>query len=202
MKDRHKVILLILMILLVIILGFINFNLIANNNSQSQFNKTIKQASNIENISDIEYDKFYNKSVVTTQESIMAFNNKSKSIDEEIEILQSFKNKSTNDTYNEYVDIQIKRLTSEKETINYLIKELENYENYKNKTINDTQALRISDKNTIELERIDNNTFTIKTDCENYLNTHPMLKQLIVNQNLDDDFYLNNRRYSNITKID
>ena len=201
MNDRHKVILLIFMICLVIILSYINFNLIVNNNSQSEFNKTIKQASNIENISDIEYDKFYNKSVVTTQESISAFNNKTKYIDDEIEILQSFKNKSDNDTYNGYIDIQIKRLTSEKETYTYLIKDIENYENYKNRSINSTQALRISNLNKRELEKIDNNTFTIKNDCENYLNIHPVIKELIISQNLDDDFYLNNRRYSNIMKI-
>lgn len=201
MNDKTKIIILLIIFLLVVVLGFINIGLISSNHSQNEFNTTILQASSIENISDIEFAKYYNKSITTSDESITVFRNKTDYIDDEISILQSFKDKSDNDTLNDYVDLQIKRLTSEKETFDYLINDMENYNRYKNNSITLEHALSVSNQNTMELEKITNNTFNAKNECEYYLNTHPDIKELLIGLNVDDDFYKNRIQYSNITRI-
>ena len=201
MNDKTKIIILLIIFLLVVVLGFINIGLISSNHSQNEFNTTILQASSIENISDIEFAKYYNKSITTSDESITVFRNKTDYIDDEISMLQSFKDKSDNDTLNDYVDLQIKRLTSEKETFDYLINDMENYNRYKNNSITLEHALSVSNQNTMELEKITNNTFNAKNECEYYLNTHPDIKELLIGLNVDDDFYKNRIQYSNITRI-
>ena len=201
MNDKTKIILLLIIFLMVIVLGFINIGLISSNNSQSEFNRTVSQASSIENISDMEFAKYYNKSITTSDESINVFKNKTNYINEEIIILQSFDDKSDNDTLKDYINLEIKRLTSEKEAFDYLVRDMENYNRYKNKSITKDYALGVSNQNTMELERISNNTFGIKSECEYYLNTHPDIKEVLVNLNVDDDFYANNIQYSNITRI-
>ncbi|AWX32146.1 hypothetical protein [Methanosphaera sp. BMS] len=201
MNDKTKIILLLIIFLMIIVLGFINIGLISSNNSQSEFNRTVSQASSIENISDMEFAKYYNKSITTSDESIDVFKNKTNYINEEILILQSFDDKSGNDTLKDYVNLEIKRLTSEKEAFDYLVRDMENYNRYKNKSITKDYALGVSNQNTMELERISNNTFGIKSECEYYLNMHPDIKEVLVNLNVDDDFYANNIQYSNITRI-
>ena len=201
MNDKTKIILLLIIFLMIIVLGFINIGLISSNNSQSEFNRTVSQASSIENISDMEFAKYYNKSITTSDESIVVFKNKTNYINEEIIILQSFDDKSDNDTLKDYINLEIKRLTSEKEAFDYLVRDMENYNRYKNKSITKDYALGVSNQNTMELERISNNTFGIKSECEYYLNTHPDIKEVLVNLNVDDDFYANNIQYSNITRI-
>ncbi len=201
MNDKTKITFLLIIFFLIIVLGFINIGLISSNNSQSEFNRTVSQASSIENISDMEFAKYYNKSITTSDESISVFKNKTKYIDEEILILQSFDDKSGNDTLKDYVNLEIKRLTSEKEAFDYLIRDMENYNRYKNKSITEEHALGVSNQNTMELERISNNTFSIKNECEYYLNTHPDIREVLINLNVDDDFYANNIQYSNITRI-
>ena len=201
MNDKTKIILLLIIFLMIIVLGFINIGLISSNNSQSEFNRTVSQASSIENISDMEFAKYYNKSITTSDESINVFKNKTNYINEEIIILQSFDGKSDNDTLKDYVNLEIKRLTSEKEAFDYLVRDMENYNRYKNKSITEEYALGVSNQNTMELERISNNTFGIKNECEYYLNMHPDIKEVLVNLNVDDDFYANNIQYSNITRI-
>ena len=201
MNDKTKIILLLIIFLMVIVLGFINIGLISSNNSQSEFNRTVSQASSIENISDMEFAKYYNKSITTSDESINVFKNKTNYINEEIIILQSFDDKSDNDTLKDYINLEIKRLTSEKEAFDYLVRDMENYNRYKNKSITKDYALGVSNQNTMELERISNNTFGIKSECEYYLNMHPDIKEVLVNLNVDDDFYANNIQYSNITRI-
>lgn len=149
----------------------------------------------------MEFAKYYNKSITTSDESIVVFKNKTNYINEEIIILQSFDDKSDNDTLKDYINLEIKRLTSEKEAFDYLIRDMENYNRYKNKSITKDYALGVSNQNTMELERISNNTFGIKSECEYYLNKHPDIKEVLVNLNVDDDFYANNIQYSNITRI-
>ncbi|RAP54442.1 MAG: hypothetical protein BZ137_02085 [Methanosphaera sp. rholeuAM130] len=201
MNDKTKIIILLVLFALVIILGYVNIGLISNNNGQSEFNKTVKEASSIENISDIEYQKYYNSSITSSDDSIKAFKNKSKYIDDEIRVLQSFNDKSDNDTLDDYVNLEIKRLTSEKEAFDYLIKDMENYNQYKNNTITKEHALSVSNQNTRELEKINDNTFNIKSECEYYVNMHPDIKETLIELNVDDDFYMNNINYCNITKI-
>lgn len=201
MNDKTKIIILLVLFALVIILGYVNIGLISNNNGQSEFNKTVKEASIIENISDIEYQKYYNSSITSSDDSIKAFKNKSKYIDDEIRVLQSFNDKSDNDTLDDYVNLEIKRLTSEKEAFDYLIKDMENYNQYKNNTITKEHALSVSNQNTRELEKINDNTFNIKSECEYYVNMHPDIKETLIELNVDDDFYMNNINYCNITKI-
>ena len=201
MNDKTKIILLCLLFIVILVLGYVNIALISDNNSQSQFNKTIKEASNIENISDIEYAKYYNSTVVSSDESINVFKNKSQYIDDEIKVLQSFKDKSANETLNDYVDLEIKRLSSEREAFSFLIKDMENYNQYKNNTITHEHALSISKQNGDELEKINDNTFNIKSECEYYLNMHPDIKETLLDLDVDDDFYSNHINYSNITRI-
>ena len=81
------------------------------------------------------------------------------------------------------------------------IMDMENYNRYKNKSITEEYALGVSNQNTMELERISNNTFSIKNECEYYLNMHPDIREVLINLNVDDDFYANNIQYSNITRI-
>ncbi|MDO5825864.1 MAG: hypothetical protein Q4Q22_05750 [Methanosphaera sp.] len=201
MNDKTKIIILLVLFALVIILGYVNIGLISNNNCQSEFNKTVKEASSIENISDIEYQKYYNSSITSSDDSIKAFKNKSKYIDDEIRVLQSFNDKSDNDALDDYVNLEIKRLTSEKEAFDYLIKDMENYNQYKNNTITKEHALSVSNQNTRELEKINDNTFNIKSECEYYVNMHLDIKKTLIELNVDDDFYMNNINYCNITKI-
>lgn len=201
MNDKTKIIILLIIFLLIIVLGFVNIGLISSNNNLNEFNNTLRQASTIENISDIEFQKYYNKSVTSSEDSISVFKNKTGHIDEEITVLQSFKDNSNNDTLNDYIDLEIKRLTSEKEAFMYLIRDMENYNRYKNNSISYEQALIVSSENTLELEKITDNTFNIKSECEYYLNTHPDIKEVLINLNVDDDFYTINIQYSNITRI-
>lgn len=119
---------------------------------QQRFYDTIKNVSDLENKTDIENDKIHKQTSASTE------NVKKKEIDsinttsEEIVILQDLKNKVSNESYTEYIDIQLDRLNSENRTYTIMLENTEVYEQYRSGQMTNSRALSLIKDKTDEMD--------------------------------------------------
>lgn len=109
----------------------------------------------------------------------------------EILMLQDLKTKISNESYQEYIDIQINRLNSENRTYTALQQNSNTYEEYKNGQIGASRTLSlINDKNK-EIDSYANKTGEYKVESDSFLSTHTDMKEKFNELGIDEDFLIN-----------
>ncbi len=106
MDKKYKIISVIIIILL-IILGTYVFVSYKNEMDNHEFKDIVKNASDIENVTDKNYANFYNGGSVSIDEYLIFSKSDSDNVSKEIDMLREFKNKTSNHTQKEYLEIQL-----------------------------------------------------------------------------------------------
>lgn len=191
MKMNKKHIFVSIIIILLIIIGAYAFMSYKNEMDNQEFKEIIKNASDLENITDKHYSEVYSGRSISIDEYLIFMQSDLDNTSKEMDMLREFKNKTSNQTQKEYLEIQINRLGKEK-----LIREKEldignQYKRYLEGEItanNYNELLKINEenKNNISVERS-----RIKDESINYIDNHPDLKSVLENIDVDEDFYLN-----------
>jgi len=158
---------------------------------QQTFYDTIKNVSDLENKTDIESDKINKQTSASTEDvkkkEIESINTTS----QEILILQDLKNKVSNESYLEYIDIQLDRLNSENRTYTIMLENTEVYEQYQSGQMTNSRALSlIKDKND-EMDTYIDKVKEAKVQSDTFLSKHTNMKDKFNQMGIDEDFLLN-----------
>ena len=97
MNKKFKIISIIIVILLLII-GVYAFITYKNEMDNYEFKEVIKNASDIENITDKHYAEVYSGRSISIDEYLIFTKSDSDNISQEMDILREFKNKTSNQT--------------------------------------------------------------------------------------------------------
>lgn len=186
--NKKKVGIIIIVIVFALIISFFLYQDYANQIDRENFNKTIKTASDLENISDENYVAMYDKGSITLDDRILHQNSDIKNTTDEINILEQYKNQTRNDTYNEYLEIQINRLTIEKRWYETDNKELDLMKKYRNGEISQTTYNSKYKDIKSQKENLNQQSDTEKTNSINYLEKHPDLNKTLTELDIDEDF--------------
>ena len=167
-------------ILIVLIIGVLSFFLYSNyadEQDRINFNKTIKTASDLENVTDKNYVAIYDKGSMSVDEVIAFEKNDIENLTREIDLLNKFKNQTRNSTYKDYLEIEVNRLTYEKRVHEYLNGDMSSSAFFSRQKDIDSQRNRT--ENQIDVE---------KTNAINYLEKHPHLNKTLTDLEIDEDF--------------
>lgn len=190
MDTKYKIISIILVIILLslgVIIGINYKNEIDNN----EFKEILTNASDIENITDKHYTEMFSGRSVSINEFKTFAQSNVENTSNEISILREFRDKTSNQTQKEYLDIEINRLEQELRAYEKDIDSANQYERYLNGEITASKYTDLATQINDDVDRIDDETSIIKDDAITYLDNHPDLKQTINELNIDEDFYSN-----------
>lgn len=190
MDTKYKIISIILVIILLslgVIIGINYKNEIDNN----EFKEILTNASDIENITDKHYTEMFSGRSVSINEFKTFAQSNVENTSNEISILKEFRDKTSNQTQKEYLDIEINRLEQELRAYEKDIDSANQYERYLNGEITASKYTDLATQINDDVDRIDDETSIIKDDAITYLDNHPDLKQTINELNIDEDFYSN-----------
>lgn len=124
-----------IIIIVLIIIGVLSFFLYSNyadEQDRINFNKTIKTASDLENVTDKNYVAIYDKGSMSVDEVIAFEKNDIENLTREIDLLNKFKNQTRNSTYKDYLEIEVNRLTYEKRAHETCLESYNLYKEYLN----------------------------------------------------------------------
>ena len=190
MEKKKKIIITILIIIFAIALIYFGMEYM-HELEQQTFYDTIKNVSDLENKTDIESDKINKQTSASTEDvkkkEIESINTTS----QEILILQDLKNKVSNESYLEYIDIQLDRLNSENRTYTIMLENTEVYEQYQSGQMTNSRALSlIKDKND-EMDTYIDKVKEAKVQSDTFLSKHTNMKDKFNQMGIDEDFLLN-----------
>jgi len=190
MEKKKKIIITILIIIFAIALIYFGMEYM-HELEQQTFYDTIKNVSDLENKTDIESDKINKQTSASTEDvkkkEIESINTTS----QEILILQDLKNKVSNESYLEYIDIQLDRLNSENRTYTIMLENTEVYEQYQSGQMTNSRALSlIKDKND-EMDTYIDKVKEAKVQSDTFLSKHTDMKDKFNQMSIDEDFLLN-----------
>lgn len=189
MEKKYKIISIIILILLLGIMIFAGINY-KNNLENKEFKEILKNASNIENITDKNYKELYNDTILNLTEFKLVTQSLLDNCSKETDILTKFKDKTSNETQKEYLEIEIKRLQTEQRAHEKLVENGKEYERYLNGEITASRYIERSNTLNNDSERADNELGMIKDEAITYIQNHQDLNNTITELNLDEDFYL------------
>ncbi len=203
MKKKTKIILIIVILLVIIVPACVMFyNNYQYEQDQKNFNNTIKEVSDMENQSDINTQNNIDSNYsVSASAYLNDCENKSKIMDNEINMLQNLSSNTNNKTYEEYISIQIDRLNAEKSVCSSEIDLTHHYEQYKNGEISTSSALSKMKDDDEQISRYVNQTENKKDESQQFLTKHPDLKKTLENLKIDEDFMVNQIEDSNISTV-
>ena len=190
MEKNKKIIISVLIIIFAIALVYFGMGYMQKLEQQT-FYDTIKNVSDLENETDIENDKIHKQTSASTEDV------KKKEIDsinttsEEIMILQDLKNKVSNESYLEYIDIQLDRLNSENQTYRIMLESTEVYEQYQSGKMTNSQALSLIHDKTDEMDTYIDKVKEAKVQSDTFLNKHTDMKDKFNQIGIDEDFLFN-----------
>lgn len=124
-----------IIIIVLIIIGVLSFFLYSNyadEQDRINFNKTLKTASDLENVTDKNYVAIYDKGSMSVDEVIAFEKNDIENLTREIDLLNKFKNQTRNSTYKDYLEIEVNRLTYEKRVHETCLESYNLYKEYLN----------------------------------------------------------------------
>jgi len=190
MEKKKKIIITILIIIFAIALIYFGMEYM-HELEQQTFYDTIKNVSDLENKTDIENDKIHKQTSASTEDvkkkEIESINTTS----QEILILQDLKNKVSNESYKEYIDIQLDRLNSKNRTYTIMLENTEVYEEYQSGQMTNSRALSlIKDKND-EMDTYIDKVKEAKVQSDTFLSKHTDMKDKFNQMSIDEDFLLN-----------
>lgn len=190
MEKNKKIIISVLIIIFAIALVYFGIGYMQKLEQQT-FYDTIKNVSDLENETDIENDKIHKQTSASTEDV------KKKEIDsinttsEEILILQDLKNKVSNESYLEYIDIQLDRLNSENQSYRIMLESTEVYEQYQSGKMTNSQALSLIHDKTDEMNTYIDKVKESKVQSDTFLNKHTDMKDKFNQIGIDEDFLFN-----------
>lgn len=190
MNKKFKIISIIIVILLLII-GVYAFITYKNEMDNYEFKEVIKNASDIENITDKHYAEVYSGRSISIDEYLIFTKSDSDNISQEMDILREFKNKTSNQTQKEYLEIQINRLEKEKLIHDKEVDIGNQYKRYIDGEITASKYMELSKIKEEETTNISVERSKIKDESIIYIDNHPDLKVVLENLDVDEDFYLN-----------
>ncbi|MBR3213702.1 MAG: hypothetical protein IKF79_04205 [Methanosphaera sp.] len=155
-----------------------------------EFEEILKNASDIENITDKKYKELYNDTMLNLTEFKIVTQSILDNGSKEIDILTKFKDKTSNETQKKYLEIEIKRLQTEQRGHEKLAENGKEYERYLNGEITASKYIERSNTLNNDTMRLDNEVGIIKDETITYLQNHQDLNNTITKLNLDEDFYL------------
>ncbi len=155
---------------------------------RKQFNQTIQLASTIENISDIAHVKKWDKGTIKVEDDITSTEEEIKNTTDEIKVLEEFKNSTRNETYRQYLEIQIDRLTVEKRYEEAYIPYMHAYQKYKKGEMSLSNLNSQKNSSSIQVDELVKQSNQKKTDAINFLEKHPDLNKTLVDLKIDEDF--------------
>lgn len=155
---------------------------------RKQFNQTIQLASTMENISDINYVRMCDKGIIKIDDDITTTEDHLKNMTNEINVMEEFKNKTRNETYRQYLQIQIDRLTSEKRFHELSLEDTKAYKRYRNNEISLSVYRHCQNSSKTQQDEVSKQTDQKKTEAITFLEKHPDLNKTLVDLKIDEDF--------------
>ena len=196
LQKKNKIIIIILVILSLI--GI----LVASHYIEEQiFYDTIKKVSDLENKSDTENMALAEKAYPSTEEIKESCVNTINTSSEEIAILQDLKGKVFNESYREYIDIEINRLTCENKTNTIMLDESNVYEDYQNGKIGSSRTLSLINDNKEEMDSYVEKVKEYKVESDTFLSRHTDMKERFDKLGIDEDFMFNQIQEVNVESI-
>lgn len=157
-------------------------------NNRINFNKTIKTASDLENVTDKNYVAIYDKGSMSVDEVIAFEKNDIENLTREIDLLNKFKNQTRNSTYKDYLEIEVNRLTYEKRAHETCLESYNLYKEYLNGDMSSSAFFSKQKDIDSQKNRTENQIDVEKTNAINYLEKHPHLNKTLTDLEIDEDF--------------
>ncbi|MBR3213264.1 MAG: hypothetical protein IKF79_01995 [Methanosphaera sp.] len=152
------------------------------------FYNGIKNISDIENKSDANGDIIRNQTAPSNKDikeyTLESINTTS----EEVLMLQDLKSKLSNESYIEFIDIQINRLNSENRTYTTMLEGSDIYEQYQNGQIGASRTLSLIEDKNKEISDYSNKTSEYKLEADSFLSVHTDMKDKFNELGIDEDF--------------
>lgn len=180
-----------IIIIVLIIIGVLSFFLYSNyadEQDRINFNKTIKTASDLENVTDKNYVAIYDKGSMSVDEVIAFEKNDIENLTREIDLLNKFKNQTRNSTYKDYLEIEVNRLTYEKRAQESCLESYNLYKEYLNGDMSSSAYFSRQKDIDSQINRTSNQGDVEKTNAINYLEKHPHLNKTLTDLEIDEDF--------------
>jgi len=190
MDKKYKIISLII-IILVIIIGAYAFTYYKNDMDNREFKEIVKNASDLENVTDKNYAAVYSGRSISIDDYLIFAKSDSENISKEIDMLREFKNKTYNQTQKEYLEIEINRLEKEKLIHESDVDSGNQCKRYYDGEITSSKYIELKKINDDYTDSLSSDISRIKGEAITYVGSHPDLKSVLEEINVDEDFYLN-----------
>lgn len=189
--KKKNIILILVLIIVVVPLAYFTISGYLHDLEEKTFYNSIKEISDMENKTDAAGDVIRNQTNLSNKDLNNYLTESINITSTEILMLQDLKTKISNESYQEYIDIQINRLNSENRTYTALQQNSNTYEEYKNGQIGASRTLSlINDKNK-EIDSYANKTGEYKVESDSFLSTHTDMKEKFNELGIDEDFLIN-----------
>lgn len=201
MEKKNKLIILILAIIIVIPLAYFGISGYLHDLEEQTFYDGIKEISDIENKTDAAGDIIRNQTSPSNEDvkeyEIESINTTST----EILMLQDLKTKVSNESYIEFIDIQINRLNSENRTYTAMLEGLTIYEQYQNGQIGASKAISLMGDKTKEVNSYSDKTGEYKVEADSFLSVHTDMKEKFDELGIDEDFLYDQIEEVKVTSV-
>ena len=188
MEKRNKLIIIILLIIIIVPLAYIGISGYLHDLEEQTFYNGIKNISDIENKTDAKGDIIRNQTAPSNKD-IKEYTLESINItSEEVLMLQDLKSKVSNESYIEFIDIQINRLNSENRTYTTMLEASDIYEQYQNGQIGASRTLSLIEDKNKEINDYANKTSEYKLEADSFLSVHTDMKNKFNELGIDEDF--------------
>ena len=190
MEKKYKIISIISIIVIICLGVFIGINY-KNEIENNEFKQVLKNASDLENVTDEHYYEMFSGRTVSIKEFKEFAQSNVENTSDEINILKEFRDKTSNQTQKEYLNLEIDRLEQELLAYDKDIDSVNQYQRYLDGEITANKYRELGTKINDENQRIEKEIGIIKDNVIIYIDNHNELKQVIKELNLDEDFYTN-----------
>ena len=188
MEKRNKLIIMVLLIIIIAPLAYIGISGYLHDLEVQTFYNGIKNISDVENKSDANGDIIRNQTAPSNKDikeyTLESINTTSK----EVLMLQDLKSKLSNESYIEFIDIQINRLNSENRTYTTMLEGSDIYEQYQNGQIGASRTLSLIEDKNKEISDYSNKTSEYKLEADSFLSVHTDMKDKFNELGIDEDF--------------
>lgn len=188
MEKRNKLIIMVLLIIIIASLAYIGISGFLHDLEVQTFYNGIKNISDVENKSDAKGDIIRNQTAPSNKDikeyTLESINTTSK----EVLMLQDLKSKLSNESYIEFIDIQINRLNSENRTYTTMLEGSDIYEQYQNGQIGASRTLSLIEDKNKEISDYSNKTSEYKLEADSFLSVHSDMKAKFNDLGIDEDF--------------
>lgn len=188
MEKKNKVIILILAVIIVIPVAYFGISGYLHDLEEQTFYDGIKEISDIENKTDAAGDVIRNQTSPSNKDLIDYDVESINTTSTEILMLQDLKSKVSNESYIEFIDIQLNRLNSENRTYTSMLEGSTFYEQYRNGQLGASRAISLMNDKTKEVDSYSDKTSEYKIEADSFLSVHTDMKEKFNELGIDEDF--------------